>query len=178
MIFLIIQLIITITNKSDNDRQMSDLYDGVKLFMIKLQDFAAQQGVTDRQMQRLLKKYAEELEGLYERRGSNGTWFSEEACELLRSKMKKAPVGVPDSKVKELEAKIEELRKSLDEKEKLIAVAQQQAQNALNHSLELQKIADKVPLLEADTKVLEAENERLKRATLGERIFGWKKYKE
>lgn len=67
--------------------------------MIKLQDFATQQGVTDRQVQRLLKKYASELEGLYERKGPNGTWLSPKACEILRSKMRQTPVVVGDNEI-------------------------------------------------------------------------------
>lgn len=62
--------------------------------MIKLQDFAKQQGVTDRAVQKHLNKYAEELEGLYQRKGPNGTWLTDEACEILRSKMKQAPVTI------------------------------------------------------------------------------------
>ncbi len=62
--------------------------------MIKLQDFARQCGVTDRAIQKHLKTYADELEGLYQRKGPNGTWLTEEACEILRSKMKMQPIVV------------------------------------------------------------------------------------
>ena len=41
--------------------------------MIKLQDFAKECGVTDRAIQKHLVKYADELNGLYERKGPNGT---------------------------------------------------------------------------------------------------------
>ena len=61
--------------------------------MIKLQDFARQQGVTDRAIQKHLNTYAEDLEGLYERKGPNGTWLTDEACEILRSKMKQQPIS-------------------------------------------------------------------------------------
>lgn len=64
--------------------------------MVKLQDFARECGVTDRQVQRLLKKYEAELEGLYERKGPNGTWLTDEACQVLRSKMKQQPIVVGD----------------------------------------------------------------------------------
>lgn len=96
--------------------------------MIKLQDFAKECGVTDRQIQRQLKKYAAELEGLYERQGSNGTWLTDDACAILRSKMRKAPVtmyqGGPDDKaLADKDAEIKELRDKLDRKEVLLESA-------------------------------------------------------
>lgn len=89
--------------------------------MIKLQDFARQQQVTDRQVQRLLKKYAAELEGLYERKGPNGTWFSEEACEILRSKMKTPPAPAifdKDPRFEQLEEENRKLERELYETQK------------------------------------------------------------
>ena len=84
--------------------------------MLKLQDFSKQQGVSDRQVQRLLKKYEKELEGLFERKGPNGTWLSDEACEILRGKMKTQPVAVyeEDPKVALLQQENEALRRQLD----------------------------------------------------------------
>lgn len=88
--------------------------------MIKLQDFARAQGVTDRQIQRLIKKYATEIEGKYERKGPNGTWLSDEACDFLRSKMKAQPIALyddaKDKKIQELEASKKELQ---DDNERL-----------------------------------------------------------
>ena len=84
--------------------------------MIKLQDFAKNQGVTDRQIQRLMKKYAEELEGLFDRRGPNGTWLSDEACEILRGKMKQAPVAIfeEDPRLEKLEVENADLQRRLN----------------------------------------------------------------
>ena len=81
--------------------------------MIKLQDFATLQGVTDRQIQRLISKYPEELEGLYQRKGPNGTWLTDEACEILRGKMKQQAVVVYDDRVNALEAENKELQAKL-----------------------------------------------------------------
>ena len=93
--------------------------------MIKLQDFAHENGVTDRQIHRQLKKYAAELEGLYERKGANGTWLTDEACDFLRSKMKRAPIVVSDGeisrKTSELEKENKELLKELKETYKRMA---------------------------------------------------------
>lgn len=81
--------------------------------MIKLQDFARECGVTDRAIQKHLKTYASELEGLYERKGSNGTWLSDEACQILRSKMKQQPIVVGDGELARLAAELEQENKSL-----------------------------------------------------------------
>ena len=84
--------------------------------MIKLQDFAKQQGETDRAIQKHLKTYADECEGLFQRKGPNGTWLTDEACELLRSKMKQAPATIfeEDPRVATLEGEVKELRRQLD----------------------------------------------------------------
>lgn len=104
--------------------------------MIKLQDFASQVGVTERQIQRLLKKYEEELEGLYERKGPNGTWLTEEACEILRSKMRQQPMAVSDAQtVRELEKLRKEkeqlLQKVAVQADKVSELAQWKADNAV-----------------------------------------------
>lgn len=82
--------------------------------MIKLQDFARQCGVTDRAIQKHLNTYAAELEGLYQRKGPNGTWLTDEACVILRSKMKQNPVVLVDAQaqteLEEAKARIEELQ--------------------------------------------------------------------
>ena len=81
--------------------------------MIHLHDFATQQGVTDRAIQKHLKTYAAELEGLYERKGPNGTWLTDEAVEFLRSKMKQAPIVVGDSQIYQEKAEVEAENKAL-----------------------------------------------------------------
>lgn len=100
--------------------------------MIKLQDFARERGVTDRAIQKHLKTYAAELEGLYERKGPNGTWLSEEACEILKSKMKQAPLVVGDSEqqreTERLKAENEKLKDALlDARDKIIELQDKQA---------------------------------------------------
>lgn len=125
--------------------------------MIKLQDFARQQGVTDRAIQKHLKTYAAELEGLFQRKGPNGTWLTEEACNILRSKMKQAPITImePDARVGELMDRIKELENRLDEKDKLLILSQGTAQAAQEQVLKLQEDLGQVKLLEgfvADAK--------------------------
>lgn len=122
--------------------------------MLKLQDFSKQQGVTDRQVQRLLKKYEKHLQGQFERRGSNGTWLSDEACDFLRSKMKQQPVVVfeDDPRVATLEERVRELEARIDDKEKMLAVAQEQVQTAQGRVSELLEARDRVARLEADNE--------------------------
>lgn len=122
--------------------------------MIKLQDFARECGVTDRAIQKHLKTYAEELEGLYQRKGPNGTWLSEEACRILRSKMKQLPPAVIDGETvrenEELKKRIRELETRLSEKEMLVEMAQRRADA-------LQERVGQVYALEEGKKAAEQE---------------------
>ena len=131
--------------------------------MIKLQDFARQQGVTDRAVQKQLKKNEAELEGLFVRKGPNGTWLTEEACEILRGKMKIQPVTIleEDPRVKHLEERVRELEKQVSEKEKLLSVAQQQVQASQEQIAQLQAAEKTIARLEADKEVAKKERDDL-----------------
>lgn len=132
--------------------------------MIKLQDFARECGVTDRAIQKHLKNYAKELDGLYQRHGPNGTWLTEEACEILRGKMLKRPAAIieEDKRVPELEARVRDLEKQLHEKEALVAMAQQQVQTAQSQVAQLQEKVGRIAALEEGNKRLEASVEEYK----------------
>ncbi len=126
--------------------------------MIKLQEFAQKIGISDRQVLRLVKKYAEELEGHVERRGSAGTWLDETAQEIIQSKTKQASMGIVDT---DLVAQITELKQMLSEKElecaklKASIMIQEETQKLLE-----EKVADKEQLKleykEAQNKIEEA----------------------
>lgn len=153
--------------------------------MIKLKDFAAERGVTDRQIQRLLKKYEAELEGKFERKGQNGTWLTDEACEILVGKMKTAPVVVGDvaqlRENQQLQERIRLLEERIERKDVLIDQLQQRE---AEKDKMLADSASKQLLLQQTE--LEAENQRkradaaeaqvkaMKEAGLIERIRGWK----
>lgn len=64
--------------------------------LIKLHDFAVAHGVTDRAIQKHLQKYADELEPHVQRKGPDGTWLTDTAQDILRSKMKTNPVLIMD----------------------------------------------------------------------------------
>ena len=85
--------------------------------MIKLNEFASQQGVSVRAVQKLVKNHEEALAGLIDRRGQQGTWLSEEACDYLRERMIKRPDVVYDASK---DQEIERLKKLLAEKEGII----------------------------------------------------------
>lgn len=156
--------------------------------MIKLQDFARQQGVTDRAIQKHLKTYADELEGLYERKGPNGTWLTDEACEILRSKMKQQPVVLfeEDPRIPKLEARVAELEKLLFEKDKILTLSQQatqEAQNKVNSMLdEVKKVKaleegrealeGKIKGLEEELKTEKDKNQELENRTFGDYLKG------
>lgn len=115
--------------------------------MIKLQDFAKLQGVTDRAVQKHLKTYADELEGLYQRKGPNGTWLTDEACEILRGKMKQAPIVISNTS-----EELEDLR--LENKRLLQAL-----NNAKDRVIDLQEQNKDLALENARIALLEADNE-------------------
>lgn len=162
--------------------------------MTKLQDFAAQQNVTERQIYRLLQKYADELQGLYERRGQNGTWLTDEACEILHSKMRQQPVIVSDGSLarqaEELKAKNLELLEELHtvqadmielqkQNTKLIAETARISLLEADNDVKKQKLAaadDEKQQLQAEITQLrqQLESEKQRPLTLRERFFGRK----
>lgn len=127
--------------------------------MIKLQDFARECGVTDRAIQKHLKTYAGELEGLYQRKGPNGTWLTDEACEILRSKMKQLPPAVIDGETvrenDELKMRIRELEARLSEKEKLVEMAQRRADALQEKVSQVYALEEGKRAAEREVKLLE-----------------------
>lgn len=151
--------------------------------MIKLQDFARKCGVTDRAIQKHLQKHAKELKGHFERKGPNGTWLDDYACDYLRGFMKQQPIVIsePSAEVEALKQRIGELEQLVSEKEKLLAMSQQTTQNAQNRVAELEKQVERVKLLETDKTALEVKcdglealNNAMKNATLWQRLKGFK----
>jgi len=111
--------------------------------MIKLQDFARECGVTDRQIHRLLSKYEDEVTGHFERQGQNGTWLDEIACDILRSKMKKTPPAVSDQQTvrekEELLKKVERLNNQLGAQGILIGQMHQEISALQQFKLDAEK---------------------------------------
>lgn len=133
--------------------------------MIKLQDFARQMGVTDRAIQKHLKKYAAELEGLYQRKGPNGTWLTDEACEILRNKMRQQPMAVADTQVyRDLEAAKKKIEKLQEEKADLATQNAALSDWKANNSIALAAAAQTKLLL--DSTKAELDQVKLENAAL------------
>ena len=132
--------------------------------MIKLNDFAKQMGVTERAIQKHLKKYAVELEGTYERKGPNGTWLSEDACEILRSKMKQVPppaIFDADPRVEQLQAEKEELQKQLNKANEDFRTYVASTAKTLMEAERVKKLAERSEDNKKRADALEGENARL-----------------
>lgn len=138
------------------------------MYSVKLQDFAAKQGVTDRQIQRQLKKYGAELEGLYQRKGPNGTWLSDEACTFLRSKMKQESILVRErekqyvQQIIDLNAQIDRFKREKQEVDKTVEELKRTAENAHMRLTEAhQSFEDELRRIsEAHVRELEVERSR------------------
>lgn len=124
--------------------------------MIKLQDFAKQKGVTDRAIQKHLKRHENELQGHFERKGKNGTWLDDFACSYLESLMITNPVVLSDA---EQQREIEELRKKITELQEQLIQSQGKTIFLVEQMTEMQ--SQKL-FLENKTGTLEEENKKLK----------------
>lgn len=131
--------------------------------MIKITDFAKQQGVTPRGARKLLQTYEKELDGHFERRGQNGTWIDDTAQEFLRSKMIQNPVTIYDEKALPF---YEELKKEQAENRELrekLTKAFEQLAKAKDEQLQTQlQLAEKV----AEQKFLEAGKEQAEKQAI------------
>ena len=123
--------------------------------MIKLSDFAKMQGVTSRAVQQMLKKYEKDLEGHFERKGQDGTWFDETAEKFLRSKMLKKPVVVYDETATPL---LDEIQKIKDENKELrnqVLDVYEQLISAQDRAIDFQR-----QFIESDEKLRAALEEK------------------
>lgn len=93
---------------------------------IKLQDFARQQGVTERTVQKHLKKHEAELEGHFERKGPNGTWLDDYAQDFIRGHLIQSPIVVYDNEAARLKEENLELHKKLTDAYELLSSAREQ----------------------------------------------------
>ena len=116
--------------------------------MKKLQDFATECGVTDRAIQKHLKKHEAELIGHFERKGPNGTWLDEYAQEYIRGLMIQQPIVLQDNV-----AEVQELRLRLTEK-------QDKIENLQDRIIDLQGQLQTAQLQTAQIALLEADIER------------------
>lgn len=107
--------------------------------MIKLQEFAKMQGVTDRAVQKHLKKHEKALEGHFQRLGPNGTYLDDFACEFIRERMLKAPIVISEASEEN-----EALRREIDSLQKDIIALQKDVIKYQNQERELLEYKTKV----------------------------------
>lgn len=120
---------------------------------IKLQDFARQQGVTERTVQKHLKKHEAELEGHFERKGPNGTWLDEYAQDFIKGHLIQSPIVVYDNEAARLKDENLELQKRL-------TAAYERLSNAQEYQMSLLEDLNAQKLLAAKTE--EAEQARMR----------------
>lgn len=90
--------------------------------MIKLQDFAHSRGVTDKAVYKHLNKHKEELQEHIEKRGKNGTWLDDYACDFISNLMISNPVVLGDSQQQQ---EIDQLKKKNEELMDKLLMAQE-----------------------------------------------------
>lgn len=131
-----------------------------KNYVIKLNDFAAENGVSLRTVQKKLitERYRNALEGEFIRTSSNGTWITENAATFLKTTLKSKAVGYIstehyEQELEEARIKIEKLQDTLlDIQQRYIELTEENA----NLKIEMSKTA----LLEAENCDLRALNDK------------------
>lgn len=101
---------------------------------IKLQDFARMKGVTDRSIQRHIKKHSEELNGHIFRKGPAGTWLDEYAQNFLEKHISVSPIVLADSSQ---QAEIERLRKENEELKNKLIQFHEEKDHIVSHLLQI-----------------------------------------
>ena len=137
--------------------------------MIKLKDFAASCGVTDRAIQKHLKNHETELKGHFERRGKNGTWLDEHAQEFIRGLMIQQPVVVADSLVLDLQKEKADLEKEIKD---LLKENKHLWEVIANMEKEMKEQAQIMAKADSNQKLLESRGDEIKE--LKEELKGFK----
>lgn len=135
--------------------------------MIKVNDFALEKGVSRQAIYKHLNNHKEVLQNHIEKRGKNGTWLDDFACDYISKLMITNPVVLGDGRQ---QAEIERLKKENDElKNKLIEV-QEKGIQAIEH---ISALKDKVVELKLSNQEmqlrLEYEEKKKKRWFFWER---------
>ena len=135
---------------------------------IKLQEFAKQNGVTDRAIQRHIKKHEKELQGHVIRKGPNGTWMDEFAQMYVKNLLREHPIVVSEvsEQVSNLEAENKMLLMALndakdmvialkDEKTELLLQVSSMARLEVDNEVAKQRTAEVVAAAEKEKALLE-----------------------
>lgn len=130
--------------------------------MIKLQDFARQQAVSDRTIQKHLKKHEKELEGHFERKGPNGTWLDEYAQDYIRQHLLQQPVAVYDAAASALSDENKRLQQELTKAYERIANASEYQLALVQELAEQKLLAAKAESAEEKAATAEQEAKQAK----------------
>ena len=137
---------------------------------VKLQDFARDLGVTDRNIQKHIQHHRADLEGHIERRGNNGTWLDEYAQNYIRDLVRPAPVVYAAGAAEELDKLRQELEtvnaKYAAALESLLVVKQQLADNQAT-TLRLEAATDEITRLRSE---LDQTKDALDQTTMAREI--------
>lgn len=128
--------------------------------MIKLQDFAHSRGVTDKAVYKHLNKHKEELQEHIEKRGKNGTWLDDYACDFISNLMISNPVVIGDSQQQQ---EIDQLKKKNEELIDKLLIAQEMIINMKDEMTNLK--------IENSSLQLKIEHQEEKKGIFA-RIFG------
>ena len=139
-----------------------------KQYVVKINDFAEENGVNVRTIQRKLtaEKYKSELDGEFLRTPANGTWLTAKAVEFLQGTFQQQPTGViSNARYEQIIADIEqeknELQKKYAEKLEQLLEARDEINKLIKEKSELQLEAQKSALLVAEN---EKQGEELEKA--------------
>lgn len=133
-----------------------------KQYIIKLNEFADEQGVSVRTVQKKLnsERYQEQLEGEFLRTATDGTWLSAEAAEFLKGTFRTQAVGFVSNSTYE--------RQIADLKQEKFEIQQKFTDYVAQVTPLLQKASEQLALAEASeqnkqrAETLEAQNDDLR----------------
>lgn len=104
--------------------------------MIKVKDFAISKGVTDKAIYKHLQKHKEELAGHVEKRGKNGTWLDDYACEYISNLMISNPIVISEGSDRE---EIERLRKKVEDLQEKLIDSNEKGRSLAEKMIEMQE---------------------------------------
>ncbi len=143
-----------------------------KSYVVKLNDFAAENGVSVRTVQKKLtaERYKTDLEGEFIRTSADGTWLTESGAEFLKSTLKSKAVGFVGNE--SYERKIAELERELFETQKEYTSYVKNATPLLQRASEQLALAERSGEYKERIEVLEAQNGDLSRVNeeLGQKV--------
>lgn len=134
--------------------------------MIKVQDFAHSKGVKDKAIYKHINKHRDELGEHVQKKGNNGTWLDDYACEYISSLMISNPIVLGDSQqqqeIERLKAENVKLKNKVIDLQDRMLIMSEQLQLSSSAQLLLEDRNKQLDDLKADHDELKKELEVLK----------------